>query len=421
MPFEFPTFQLMCAALAWLGIPLDLAGRAVTVAFFALSFVYMAKLLDKYCGQRALLPFCILCLGSPFAIIWSRNPLIDYCSVFLCAAAFFYLSSSFDQRQKHYKELILGFTLMALAIVTKVTSIIGFLVPILCIAFLKVWNYKNDKIHMYKIVLTCIFLVLISFISVTAWPSYSDYLKNQSLATKWLISTNMHGWNFGDIHQRLDLKNWNTIVQRISNEIIPFIIIILLFSLIINLKTKKEQNVLAIGLLSGILLQVAIFFNLFVVHDYYLISVTFSIWALASIGISKILGIRANYQACGCLILLLLILFSGWQNPIINANFSMLQNNQLVKECKQAQTYIAEDSQIFIFGEDWNSRIPYYIERKCIMHGKLNNEFVRNYANHHKVKFIIARRDALPDLKCCFPGAVQIMCGKALSLWKIES
>ena len=88
IPFEFPLYQWLVAAVAGTHLlPLDQAGRLVSVVFFLLTLIPTHSLLAalRIPGPMRLV-FLSLVLVSPFYLFWSRTFLIESTGLFLCVS-----------------------------------------------------------------------------------------------------------------------------------------------------------------------------------------------------------------------------------------------------------------------------------------------------------------------------------------------
>src|SRR6516164_7335827 len=83
VPFEFPVYELITAAVAAIGVPLDAAGRLVAFGFFLGSLLPLRILfVELKLGQVSYLATAILFLTCPLYLYWSRTFLIETCALF---------------------------------------------------------------------------------------------------------------------------------------------------------------------------------------------------------------------------------------------------------------------------------------------------------------------------------------------------
>ena len=100
-PHELPVYHLIVAALAWAtGLPIEPAGRAVSLAFFyaALGALYLL-LAELGIGRRHRLLVLTACLLSPLYVFWSRTLTVESTALFL-SLAFLALAVRFLARNR---------------------------------------------------------------------------------------------------------------------------------------------------------------------------------------------------------------------------------------------------------------------------------------------------------------------------------
>src|SRR5262249_46726282 len=107
------------------------------------------------------------------------------------------------------------------------------------------------------------------------WTAYADAVKAANPYTRFLISDALRSWTFGSLAQRLKPRCWIVIGERIRDAMVPGAFVLLLAAaaaaLALRRGARRNAALLAVG---GSAATIATFFNLFVVHDYYLIAVT---------------------------------------------------------------------------------------------------------------------------------------------------
>jgi len=93
IPFEFPTYQFIVAGFSYLTtIPLEAAGRLISIIFFYLALGYIYKILSLYFFDKILrlIPIIFL-LVCPQYIFWSRTFMIESTALFFVVGHFYYL------------------------------------------------------------------------------------------------------------------------------------------------------------------------------------------------------------------------------------------------------------------------------------------------------------------------------------------
>src|SRR5690606_19001151 len=102
------------------------------------------------------------------------------------------------------------------------------------------------------------------------WNSHADAIKGASPATQFLTADALDAWNFGTLPQRLDPRNWQISGSRIAGPIAPYLLPILAAMGLVWRGPGGTQRLFLAAAALCVIVPVATFFNLYVVHDYYL-------------------------------------------------------------------------------------------------------------------------------------------------------
>ena len=103
------------------------------------------------------------------------------------------------------------------------------------------------------------------------WTRHADAVKAASKATAFLTSSELTTWNYGTLDQRLALGHWATIGDRIRELLLGGWIWV---PLLLVLLWQARKLGFWLGWLLTIVLPIAVFFNLFWIHDYYLAAIS---------------------------------------------------------------------------------------------------------------------------------------------------
>jgi hypothetical protein len=111
-------------------------------------------------------------------------------------------------------------------------------------------------------------IVVVPFLAAMAWTAHADAIKAANPVTQWLTSARLTAWNFGTLHQRLVWFNWRRILDRITTQLTRYPAILFPIAALVGLRTGAARFWAA--LVAVPIVTVLIFWNLHVVHDYYL-------------------------------------------------------------------------------------------------------------------------------------------------------
>ncbi len=378
IPMEFPTYQWIVAFFTKLtGLNLDIVGRIVSLFFFYFSIYILYKTIRIFKGTEVSLVLIFFVICSPIYIFWSRTFMIESLSVNLSLgySYFFITTIKNNSNQRVFLTSLIGI----LAGVTKLTTFGIFLLGT-GFYFLYFWFLEKDKFSREKIFLYLFYTVFFFFIPIlftAIWVQYADFLKNQNpLAIDLLTSKAVISWNFGTLDQKLSLVTYQTIFQFylpvIIGEWLAKFYYILILMLGILFFYNRNNFFISLLLLFLFFSGPFIFTNLYLVHDYYYYAN--SIFLLLFIGslLSNFLEIE-KYHLNKILYFIILPFLLYTQLKTYYKTYFPLQltNNIEIFSLKQVIfERTPQSSIVLIYGHDWNSEIPYYIQRKAIMDRK---------------------------------------------------
>jgi hypothetical protein len=205
IPFEFPIYQGLVAALRLAGVPIDIGGRLVTFGFYLgclwplWSFFRTIKL-----PQTAFLAAGALFLWSPLYLYWGRTVLIESCALFFCLL---WLALLARFLQTASAGSLIGAMLAGLAgILCKVTTFpaVAALGGILVLAdAYRAWS-AGTLIVRLRVLALAVAVVIVPLAAETAWVAFSDAAKEQNpFSAVLLTSKGLFTWNFGTWKQRI--------------------------------------------------------------------------------------------------------------------------------------------------------------------------------------------------------------------------
>lgn len=356
VPFEFPLFQNIAGFLSQL---LDLspatAGRSVSLFFYCLSLVLFVYLSKELFEKKYFLLFLPLLMFTPFAIEWSNACLIESTatSCILLSLIFInkYLVSS------HLAYAINAFIFLSLGALVKITSA----VPLSF--FLIFFLILNSKNHVFGKRAAISFLIsILSLVPAVFWTNHADSIKASNPWAEWLTSRNLTTWNFGSIDGRFDLENWQGIAGRLW--IIGGLTFVWTFG---YLFWKSRRSIRAWLISLGAFSPIFVFFNLYVVHDYYFLAICpFLFLACAylceNVEVNK--NILSREGAIGAVVLFTVIL--SWTLHIPQRNYLeilRMPRNSIPELSQTISAVTNTDDEIIVVGCDWDPTVLYHADR----------------------------------------------------------
>ncbi len=305
IPFEFPLFQALASVpMSW-GIGADTANRITALGFFVVTAGALWALIRLVGGRRVAAIALVVFSFSPFALLWSRASMTEYLAT---AAALGWVISAVRWRQtSDWRWAVPGSLLGAVAATVKVTTAIPWVVLILLVGAASADGSAGARSWLRaRLQPPFVLMLALPTLASLAWTLHADAVKGASEATSLLTSGALRGWNLGTMAQRISGTDWGVILDRVDSLILGrgWLVVGVVAVIVI-----RRQRAFWIGIALVPLLAVEFFFNLYRVHDYYLIAITPALAAILALGISTLVGwirIPGRWQGIGLVVVTLL-------------------------------------------------------------------------------------------------------------------
>jgi hypothetical protein len=371
IPFEFPLYQYIIAlACRATNIPLDQAGRAVSVFFWIMCIVPINGIFKFWdVENRWRWTSMLLLYSTPTYIFWSRCFLIESLALFL-ALAFLY-SSLRVLRDASLFWCIFMTAFGALAAAQKATTFLIVMVPLLGFSIYSLSPQLRAPSFLKKAFYLGMGLMM-SFAVLILWTKHADEVKSRNpIASVAITSKALEKWNFGTLAQRLSPHTWPAAFISHFTFTSAFITVlqlaIIVFAFGFGKLFRREIFVLFCGYLAGPLT----FYNLFFVHNYYcyenqiylVLAFALSLYAITDLKPDPWRN-RLRYGAA------VSVVFAGWASYAHDAIPWISRTPTAAAVQKQLQPLIDagnHDDILVIYGQEWNPSIAYYTGRKAIM------------------------------------------------------
>ena len=357
VPFEFPLFQAAAAMVMDVGVPEDPAMRLTGFASFLLAAVLLWLLVRRQAGPVA----GVIALGvfafSPLGITWSRTSLIEYLA--LAASIGFALAGLRWRERLDGRWYAFGLALGCVAALVKITTSAFWLAPFALLGYSRDGATETRRTQAAAWGLSVIPLV-VGF----AWTRYADAIKAASTATAWLTSSALAYWNFGDLAERTDPAAWEratlTVIVLAGGISLPLLAIP-----IIRFAHTHAQRRFWTWIALTLAGPVLIFFNLYVVHDYYAVAVSGSVAALVGVGFVEIARMRSllarvAYPLAVGVTLVAWFAWTAYWTPIYDRRSDP---EGILPLAAQIERETAPGEYVAIMGRDWAPSILYYAHR----------------------------------------------------------
>lgn len=371
IPFEFPIYHWIVAAVAAVGVPLNFAGRVVAFLFL-IACIWPIRSLSRSLslGNWWFLCATALFLASPLYILWGRSFMIETAALFFALAHLSSFIAGIVHRNIAFLACSAGLAL--LAILTKSTTLpaFSFLAGIFLAARVFAALPSRPSILIRTFLAPSIALVF-AYPLGFVWIAASDAAKSANGVGNLLTSDALSRWNYGTLAQRFSERMWADVLPlRVMPDLfgswaaIALLIFLLLQVLpFFNVGLSRHRGILFLLSLVGFFLPFAIFTNLHLVHNYYQVANgVFLVGALAIIldGMRGRFGSVVSAAALGLIVASQLAFFySTYYKRVNRAPVSDIYNI-----AQAAKEMTADGTALFAFGNDWSSAIAYYSERK---------------------------------------------------------
>ncbi|MGA8417724.1 MAG: glycosyltransferase family 39 protein [Candidatus Dormiibacterota bacterium] len=366
VPFEFPLFQAMAALVMNLGVATDIALRASGLICFMATAFALWGLVRHLSTRTAAVIALLVFLLSPFNIWWSRSSMIEYMATAFSVAYVWAGMIWIDKRHKRFAALAI--VLGTLAMVVKVTSAIFWMVPLLLYWSrgprppLRIW--LRDRLNVSLV------LFLIPLIACVLWTHHADDIKASNPATSWLTSEALFIWNFGTIAQRFSVHAWYDVIHPFDTLVtgLP----LWAFAILCGIAWLRERRAVWIGILLAGALPVLVFFNLYVVQQYYLAAVTPAVaavlgysldgviryWRPTPVRVVAVLAILASLGSA-------LVAQRDFLAPIYTNHVADPEN--VLPQAREIDAGTKPQDLIVFDGLTWSPAVPYYARRRGMM------------------------------------------------------
>ena len=366
-PLEFPLYQACVASLSGtFHLPLEQTGRAVGIAFFLATLPALYGLLGLF-GAPPPRRFTVLTavILTPVYLFYTRTFMIE--STALCLSAWFLFGYLRSLRDQGWRWLVMAVALGVLAALVKITTFAVFCIPAAGCALCELWRQRHGPGSKVARLGLRASLPALAALGVAAWwVHFSDAIKQSNPFSAFLTSSHLSSFNFGSVAERLDPAFWSSIGESFTSDVLSesTMALTLLGLCLVDRRDRRVALLTAAVALGGPL----IFSPLFFFHDYYFYANALFLtgaagWVLAALLDSSRLPRTAR--------IVLPLLFFGTQLLAFNrSGYAASYRGQPPRPPELAalvQAVVPPGDVVLILGWDWNSRLPYYAQRRAIM------------------------------------------------------
>jgi hypothetical protein len=301
----------------------------------------------------------------PFGLAWGATSLIDFMSVALALGMVLCLDVYL--RSGAIWSLVLGSVTAWTAMLVKVTTGAPWLIMLVVLG---VVHFRAAPTSVRRWIAFVAAGPATGLVLTAAWTQYADAVKMESVHTQFLASSALRDWNFGTLAERLDPFANAVLGDRFIEQMWPTPVG-LAIALLPCLVSRRGRRVQAWALMAVVLLAVSIFFNLYVVHEYYFIAIFPATCALLAIGVCELSGLRIAKRArlglvgaIGTVALVLLSLVGKTGAGELRQFAQPTEPPALAVSLNHAT---APSENVLVVGCDWDPMTLYFADRKGLM------------------------------------------------------
>lgn len=365
VPLEFPLFQAMATPLVWLGLSSSTAARVMALVCFQATAVLLFFLVRRWGSTRAAVIAVVLFEATPFGVLWATASLIEYLATALILASVLALDLWF--REGGNRWLAVTAACSSLGFLTKVTTGAAWVWPLAAVAVVFVVR-SGWRTTWRRGLLGLLAAPGAGLVCAAAWTAYSDAQKELSPFTRFLTSGNLAEHNFGTLAQRLTGSTWLAVLGRVEEVLTgpwPALVAVLVL-----VALARRSPLFMISLVLVPVTAVAVFFNLYLVHDYYLAAVVPAVAALMGVGIDELarrFPLTQPAQAAVAAVAVVAVLGATFRSPLAQ-QYQEVRDNAPVPLASQLLAQTPRDSRILALGCGFSPTTFYFADRRGLMY-----------------------------------------------------
>lgn len=259
---ELPVYQWSTFAM-WklIGCDLPIAGRLASIGWFIAALVMMWKLVGELADARTAWLTTILAATSPLYLFWSRSFMMESTAVatalafglgfrrfLLCGGAVNFLAAA-----------LLG----SVAITVKPTSFMGGAV---LVGLASLTNPPSQSGRWRMLLRSAAVASIVGAVFV-AWSRHAQHTMQALILNDWLGKPEYSKWFTGELTDRVNPAKWSQIGEHLFPNLLgpPIWVVIFLAGIML----ARGRSLLALVAISASAFPMLVFFNVYVVHDYY--------------------------------------------------------------------------------------------------------------------------------------------------------
>ena len=237
-------------------------------------------------------------------------------------------------------------------------------------------SFQGKRCLLHILALTV--LVLVPLTVGYLYIAYGDAIKEQGAFTAWLSSKHPYtrNWTYGSWAQRCNIRNWNWLWNGAKRSVVPSLSLAMVIgfcALPFRVRLFRRFPIgnfwVGCSVALGPLLAVAVFYNLYVIHTYYLIACAPLLALFAGLGLSLLFQLaRTKFLRVVFLLLLIGLGLQEWSGRLGALLGAPAPVDTRVSFLSEAAHFIGKDEPVIIVSSaEWSGFAPYYLKRRAFM------------------------------------------------------
>ena len=375
VPFEFPLYQWTVAVVSdTTGLGLIKCGRLVSAVCFFLGLPALWLLLGRM-GLPWLRRVVVMgmVLTCPLLVFYARAFLIE--TMALMFALWFLQAFVAAVEKRSLGWLVVANVAGVGAGLVKVTTFMVYLAPAAAWALWWLWREwrqpaavgpgRRDWHGLARLSGWIAAATAVPFGATCAWIEFSDRTKALNPGARQLVSSNLHGYNFGTWANRTDPAIWAAHWRTLSVEILPVATLVVV-AVLLFLHCRGRGLRWAAGCLAVFVLAPVVFPVLYAWHEYYFTATAVLAMVAAGLALCGLFdGGQPRWRVWAVIVVVIGIQIHGY---VTFHRPRQLEEPRGSSDLAEALRYTTErDDVLIIAGEDWGSITPFYAQRRALM------------------------------------------------------
>lgn len=366
-PQEFPLFQALASLVMRLGVVDDTAMRVTALGCYLVTALLLFGLVRHVAGSFAAFVTFALFLFSPFGLLWSRASLIEY---LVTAAMVTYVWAGLLYRERR-RWALFAISLVAGCVAMLVKPSAGAFATI-PLGLAVVSGDGPGLAGWLRARLDPRFVALFAWPLALAvgWTLAADaYFLGKDTAA-FLAPSNLRGYFFDSLAQRLDLSTWGDILGTITGYLVgPLFVPVALLGAVVALRSEHRGFWLGMALAS--VLPIAVVFGGFRRHDYYVTEVSWSLVAFVGLGAAWLRDrarsrLRRTLLAAGAA-LGLVVMWATSTTYWGLAYRPQYDAEQVLPRARELAALTRPDDLVVMIGRGFDPDVLYYARRRGLL------------------------------------------------------